>query len=379
MPKRNEGRRANNQGTVFQDKNGVWWAQLPADERGRRPRRRAKTEDEAYKKLHKMQQDRERGLDLTTKTPTIEAYAATWLETVVKRHRKPSTADSYKYVINHYILPHLGSFRINQLSIKRVRQFVNDMMDEGYSADTVRSVYMRLRGLLQAAVDEGLTAYNLNAKIDLPKPKMDVARILTLSEAQTLLDILEGHRLAALYHIFLGLGLRRGEGLGLQWSDLDWDKETITVRQQVQIIDGKIAKSTPKNDKIRTLPLPTALVERLRGHWQNQIEERKLLKVQWKEHGLIFASETGTPINPSNLHRHFKATLQAARLSDMRLHDLRHTCATMLGDLEVEERIIAALLGHTAKNLTRRYARATLNAMRTAVERLYVDLLKRAA
>ena len=373
-------KRLNNEGAIYESPkgSGIWWAQLPADDQGKRPRRQAKSKEEAGKKLEKMQRDRERGLNLAKKRPTVDEYAATWLDTVVSRHRKPSTVASYTYIVRHYILPRLGHIRIDQINVRRVRQFVNHMMDEDFSPDTVRNAYMRLRGMLQSAVDEGVTSYNLSAKIELPKARIDVARILSIPQAQTLLATVEEHRLSVLYYIYLILGLRRGEGLGLRWSDVNREVETIDIRQQIQIIENEIALNTPKNDKTRTLPLSPELVAMLQEHEKNQREERELAGAQWQEHGLIFPSEVGTPMNPNNLLRHFKLTLQAANLEHMRLHDLRHTSATLLADLGTEERIIAAILGHGPKNITRRYSHTTIETMRKPINQLSASLTKSA-
>jgi integrase len=169
--------------------------------------------------------------------------------------------------------------------------------------------------------------------------------------------------------------LRRGEGLGLSWADLDWEKGTVQVRRQVQQINGKVIVS----DYIKTdagrriLPVPQPLLERLRAHWQNQQEERALMGAGWNERDLIFPTETGSPVGPSNLLRHFRLLLTCAGLPSVRLHDLRHTCATLLGE-RIGDRVIAAILGHTPGTVTARYAKVTLTQMREALEGLYGEL-----
>ena len=169
------------------------------------------------------------------------------------------------------------------------------------------------------------------------------------------------YRLATLYHLFAGLGLRRGEGLGLLWRDLDWDAATIQVTQQVLLLKGKTVISTPKNaTSVRTLPLSLYLVERLREHWRNQQEERRLLGPRWKEHGLIFASVVGTRVTPRSLGRQFAAAVERGGLSDVHLHTLRHTCATLLGELGTQERVIEAILGHALATVTTHYAKTTM-------------------
>ena len=393
-------RRGNTEGSVFQDKKGVWWAQLPADEQGRRPRRRAKTQREAQQKLRQMEREREQGINLTAKQPTVEEFAATWLEDVVKRTCKVSTHTNYTNVMTYYVLPHVGQIRLDKLTTQRVQRLVNDLADAGYSPDTVHNAYLRLRGMLTVAVEYRLVAYNVAIGIRLPKPSKGGQRALTVKEVQTFLRTVAGHRLELYYHVLLKLGVRRGEGLGLRWRDLDWKARTIKITQQVQAPDGKVLVTTPKTEgSERTLPLPPLLLERLREHREVQAEERAFLEDEWQEHGLIFPSEVGTPLGPRNVLRHFALARVQAKLvpgkgddaeantadtpkgdeheeegeegkERLRLHDLRHTCATLLGELGVEERVIGAILGHVPATITAQYAHVSLTAMREALELL---------
>jgi integrase len=173
----------------------------------------------------------------------------------------------------------------------------------------------------------------------------------------------EGHRLEALYHLALSLGLRRGELLALRWSDIDWDAGTLRVAQ---------SKSDAGR---RTVPLGAALVERLREHWRWQQEERRIQGMRWREHGLVFPSNVGTPIVPRNLLRHFKDALSAAGLPDVRLHDLRHTCATLLAAQGTPPALAMRILGHSQIAVTMEvYTHAQLDDMRAALDRLATKL-----
>lgn len=373
-------RRGNDEGSVYQDKDGVWWAQLPPDHQGRRPKRRAKTRKEAFEKLRQMQKERSQGVDLTTKQPTVEVFAATWLEQVVKRSGKATTYSSYAFVLRQYVLPSIGTTRLDRLTTPQVQQMVNDLIDENYAARTIRNGYLRLRAMLDVAVLYKLIPYNVAIGVKLPKIDKDTQRAMALTEVHTLLTEFVGHRNEALYYCYFGLGLRRGEGLGLLWRDLDWENGTIKITQQIQTVENKTVANTPKNDKTRTLPVPEYLLTMLREHWRNQQEERRLLGVNWKEHGLIFASEVGTPIGPRNLNRQFGDARERSGLpEDIHVHTARHTCATMLGELDTEERVIGAILGHTPGNVTAYYAKVTMPMMRSALEALAQQINRKAA
>jgi integrase len=298
-----------------------------------------------------------------------------------------------------YINPKIGKLRLDKLTPPRVQGWVNMLVDSGQAAGTVRNAYLRLRGMLDVAVRYRLINANPAKEIDLPPLTNDRARTLSLSEARTLLRAADGEldiratyttkdgrtkslprsssRHTLIYHLLLALGIRRGEVLGLGWDELDWEEGTVQVHRQIQQINGKVIVSdyTKTDASRRVLPVPQALLARLRAHWQNQQEERALMGEGWNELGLLFPSETGMPLSPSNLLRHFRLLLTIAGLARVRLHDLRHTCATLLGE-RVSERVIAAILGHTPGTVTARYAKVTLSQMREALEALYQELTK---
>jgi integrase len=161
----------------------------------------------------------------------------------------------------------------------------------------------------------------------------------------------------------------------VQWADVDWDAGTIQIRRQVQVIQGSITISdyTKTDAGQRMLPLAPGLLARLRTHWTQQQEERTLAGASWHDHDLIVPSELGTPLGPSNIHRQYRTVLPAAGLPHIRIHDLRHTCATLLGDL-TSDRIISAILGHTPGSITAKYAKVTIAQMREALDTLYQRL-----
>ena len=364
-------RRGNNEGTIFQDKDGVWWAQLPPDEQGRRPKRRARSQREAREKLRELERERAQGVNLSEKQPTVEQFATTWLEEVVRRSVKASTHDSYRFIITKYVIPRIGSLRIDKLTTPRVQKLINDLADEDYSPSTVRNVAIRLSALLDVAVSYRLVTHNVAKGVVLPKLGRAPMRGLSVAEARRLLAAIGTARNATAFLLLLGLGLRRGEVLGLRWEDLNWETKTITVTQQVQRVGAQVVISTPKTEGSgRTLPLTATMLALLEARQQAQQAERGKLGDAWQEHDLIFASEAGTPTSPRNFFRTFMAARTKAKLPGVRLHDLRHTFATLLGDLGVAEGVIGALLGHVPANVTQHYARATLPAMREAVEQL---------
>jgi integrase len=395
MPKR----RAQGEGSLFYNKARKRWVYLlPADETGKRQQVSGKTQAEVMAKAEELKEKRDEDLDLDTKQPTVKQFSETWLRDVVKRTRRPSTHASYEQMFRLYINPKIGKIQLDKLTAARVQGWINMLVDAGNSPATVRNAYQRLRSMLDVGVRYRLISANPAKDVDLPPLTNDRARVLSLKDARTLLVAADGKRdvrtsyttsdgrikslpklstrYALLYHLLLALGLRRGEGLGLSWEDIDWEAGTVQIRRQVQQINAKVVVSdyTKTDAGRRVLPVPQPLLARLRTHWQNQQEERALMGATWNERDLVFPTETGLPPSPSNILRHFRLLLVCAGLEHVRLHDLRHTCATLLGE-RISDRVIAAVLGHTPGTVTARYAKVKLPQMREALEALYRELI----
>lgn len=160
-------------------------------------------------------------------------------------------------------------------------------------------------------------------------------------------------RLAALYTVALAVGLRQGEALALRWEDVDLDMGTLLIRRTVQRIDGKLVYGEPKSrTSRRTIALPHAAITALQRHRRRQIEEHLRAGSLWQDHGLVFTTHFGTPLDARNVIRWFKALLKKADLPDFRFHDLRHTCATLLLVQGEQPRTIMDILGHSQISLT---------------------------
>ncbi|BFU46704.1 site-specific integrase [Krasilnikovia sp. MM14-A1004] len=193
---------------------------------------------------------------------------------------------------------------------------------------------------------------------------------MTIGEAKHLIEVIQGDRLEALWVCALTVGLRRGELLGLRWSDLDLPAGTLTVRQTLLRVDGQLRFSEPKTVRSRrTVPVPERTVELLRAQRRRQAAERLLAGERWRDFGLVFASTIGTPMEPRNLDRAWHAVRAQADLPWLRLHDLRHACATFLLASGASPRRVMKTLGHSQISLTMN----TYGHVLAEVERAAVD------
>jgi integrase len=176
---------------------------------------------------------------------------------------------------------------------------------------------------------------------------------LDVDQARTLLTVLDGHRLHALFATTLLLGLRRGEVLALSWSDIDTDHNTIRIRQSLQRLDGSLRLvETKTRASTATLAAPPSLMAILARHRAQQQAERLALGAAWPGLDLVFTSTTGTALEPRNVTREWDRLRDRADLPDLRLHDLRHSCATILTALGVHPRVVMEMLRHSQISMT---------------------------
>jgi integrase len=234
---------------------------------------------------------------------------------------------------------------------------VVQLQEKGYAQRSVQYAVGVLSRALNKAVLYGHLSRNPAQHV---KPRLERRTIdpLTPEQAQRFLDAVEGHRLAPLYQVALGLGLRQGEIIALRWSDVDLQNRRLHIRES-------------KTDAgVRTLVLPLSLVDTLGEHWRFQQQERLVQDVNWKEHGLVFPSEVGTPLSARNLVRHFKGILKKAGLPEkVRFHDLRHSCASFLIAKGVNPRVVMEILGHSQISVTMNtYAHVFSDVQEEAVE-----------
>ena len=169
-----------------------------------------------------------------------------------------------------------------------------------------------------------------------------------------MLEAARGHRLEALYMLALSTGMRQGELLALKWDDVDLEGGVLRARRTLTKTGKVYAIGEPKTkNSRRVIRLSGAAVEALRGHLSRQLGEMERMGSLYRPGGLVFATEVGTIINPSNVrNRSLRLLLKAAGLRPVRFHDLRHTCATLLLSKNVNPKIVSEMLGHASVSIT---------------------------
>jgi integrase len=198
-----------------------------------------------------------------------------------------------------------------------------------------------------------LVTRNVAAQVKAPPMVRQRRPDLTVEQARHLLEVIKGERLEAFYVLALTTGLRRGELLGLRWADVDLNSRQLHVRRALQRVGGKLRFVEPKTStSVRVVVVPKLAVRHLAQHRARQDTERLARGAAWRDHDLVFASSVGTPIKPRNVNRRWDELRERAGLDWLRLHDLRHGCATFMMAAGVPARTIMEVLGHSEIGVT---------------------------
>jgi integrase len=230
------------------------------------------------------------------------------------------------------------------------------------SSATVKYCLVVLRMALDHACKLDLVPRNVALLVDFPK--VEEAEIEPFSPEQSMrfIEATKGHRLGALFSVALAIGLRKGEALALKWPTIDFERGTLAVRLALQRLKmpgeekGHLLLKEPKRSSKRTINLPRVCVTALLEHRTIQDRERLLAGSRWQEADYVFTTGIGTPMEPRNLERAYREILAIAGLHHIRIHDLRHSCATLLLTQGVHARVVMELLGHSQIAVTMRYS-----------------------
>jgi integrase len=357
-------RRGHGEGAIYQRKSdGRWCASVDLGfVQGKRRRKLlyGATRKEVGEKLKTILLEQQAGLNIAPHEQTVASFLAHWLEQSVRPHLRPMTYRSYEQVVRLYLVPHIGRHQLSKLAPEHVQRMVNTLRTsggkkgQGLAARSVNYIRNVLRKALNQALKWGYVLRNVAQLVEVPRLERHTITPLSQEQARRLLEAVKGHRLEVLYRVALSFGLRRGEVLGLRWEDIDFAAQTLRVALAVQRQYGRLVLVPTKTTaSARVLPLPPVLLALLRQHQANQQQERAVYGADWEEHGLVFPSTRGTPLEPRNLIRHFKAVLERVGLpSHIRFHDLRHSCATLLIAQGVHPRVVMEMLGHSQISVT---------------------------
>ena len=290
---------------------------------------------------------------------TVGEYLDGWL-TAVRPSLRDSTATSYDHTLRKWVIPHIGGLRLGALTPARLSTLYGELLKSGrlkgsggLSARSVAYTHRVLTHALKDAVSWGLLARNPATHVDPPRVARPEMRVWSQEEVQRYLQAVVDDRLYALWTVLLATGLRRGEALGLRWEDVDLERRRLSIQRAVTVVDYEIQISEPKTARgRRSVSIDPTTAAVLAAHRKRQLEERMAWGSAWQDSGYVFTTEDGRVLHPQRVTLIFKRLAQNGGLPPIRLHDLRHTAATLALTAGIHPKVVSERLGHATIGIT---------------------------
>ena len=343
--------RGHGEGSIYQRKDGRWAASITV-EGDKRKTFYGKTRKDVQEKLRVALNEQKQGILATGPRQTVGQFLTYWLENVQKPAVRIRTYMRYESQLRRHTLSVIGNIQLSKLSSQRIQTFYTHLLEKGLSSRTVRLIHTMLHKAFDYAVSLGYLPRNVCNVVSLPRVEKIETHALTLDQVRQLLEAAKGHRVEALFVLALVTGMRRGEILGLKWSDINFTEGVIHVQRSLVDVKGGVVESKPKTARgYRAIVLPSFVIDVLKKHQEQQAVQCKK-STQWQDHDYVFCTSHGTPFAAANLRTMFKALLKKAELPDIRFHDLRHSVATLLLSIGTHPKIVQELLGHGQISIT---------------------------
>lgn len=344
-------------------------------------------------KAFKFQYESKNGSYRQRTNQTVAEWLAQWWKDYIKDLKAALTASSYEGLIKNHINPYIGGIRLQELALSDIQRLIRELQKyrdskgKKLAAKTIRNAISTLSSALTAAVDEELIERNPCEKAKLPNIEKHEIIPLNSEELSAFLEALEDDpefKNAYLFCIYTGV--REGECLGLSWSNVNFEKKTVTIAQQLQKIRSEnggtyVIKKCTKTKKPRTICVSNSVIACLKNEKMRQEENAKLAGKLWNnEWDLVFTNDLGRHLIIVTFYKHFKRIVAKIGRPDARPHDLRHTFASLaIANNRGDIKSVQTILGHSnAMTTLNTYTHPDEDAQRESMGRVdaYIDTLK---
>ena len=302
----------------------------------------------------------------------LSEFLIYWLDQTHKHQIAHSTWRRYRALAVHHINPVIGSIPLKKITPLQISKVIAAMRDAKQSPRSQQQARALLSVALRQAEDNGYISSNPVSKVRIPLNRSKEIEPLTVEEVRRLLSTFEGTYLAARLHIALLAGLRQGEALGLCWKDIDFESGTLRVRQQLQKVEGALILTALKTHRSkRTIALTQESLRALVVHQRLVTQMRVKSADAWQENDLVFPSSDGSPRAAIVDYNEWKRALRLCGVAKRRLHDARHTAATLMYSQGVGIEVISRALGHSSSAITSKlYVHSSLQPQKAAADLL---------
>lgn len=333
----------------------------------------------AKEKLEKLPKAISNNSALPQSKIALAEYIISWLDDAHKHQIAHSTWKRYRALAVHHIIPVIGQIPLRKIVPSNIQSVLTVMREAGQSPRSQQQARALLSVALGEAEANNYLPSNPVKKVRIPVNKSREIEPLAIEEVKRLLETYKGTYLSARLHVALLCGLRQGEALGLRWQDIDFDSGILEIRNQIQRIEGRLQLTGLKTERSRrSLVLTSGTLESLKLHKKLVEEMRSGYGNLWQENELVFPSIDGTPKQSTLDFNDWKRALRLCGIKPRRLHDARHTAATMMYGQGIGIEVISRALGHSSSAITSKlYVHSTIQPLRLAaeqMEKLMIDM-----
>lgn len=395
--------RSNGEGSIYPYKNGYAayaWVTTPEGLR-RRKYVYGATWDEVHEKWVKLKNQASEGA-MATKTPLFGAYLDYYIREIVRPNLAPKTVEDYERFARLYFAPGLGRKKL-KMTTKELQKWFNEVArtcqccnqgkdaarpkkkqrccaknlccEDFLSANMLHELKRRLRIIFNCAIDDELITRNPVTAVKIPTVRRKKRRRWTSEHARQFLASAkeDNDPLYAAYVLVVVEGLRKGEVLGLPIDAPDFIHQLLDIGWQLQRVGGKLLHRETKTAESDNpgLPFPSIVGAALRHRMEQRDRDKQAAADAWEEHGLMFTTKLGSPIEPRNFNRAWDARIAKAGVPKISVHDGRRTCGSLLADLDVHPRVAMAILRHAQFGVTMEiYSEVSDEATRAGLKKL---------
>ena len=335
------------------------------------------TKRKAQEELTRLLAQRNEGSYVDPTKMTVGQYLRHWLAADIDRRVAARTAARHRGIVENNIIPRLGGVPMRKLTAVHIEAFEVELQREGWvkpqrsqpksangaesvrpekqglSAQTVQHIHRTLSQALGHAVRLGVLFKNPAQQVKPPTPNRREIKILGKDEIGALLRAAKGKWLHLPVLVAVTTGARRGELLGLRWSDLDLNGGILTINQSIERLKGEITFKAPKTKTSRrSIKLPTLTIQALQEHRAAQAEERLKLGLGRDSRGLVFTRADGEPLDPDSVSKGFRRLVTTAEVTPITFHGLRHSHISHLLMDGVHVKVVSERAGHANINIT---------------------------
>lgn len=335
------------------------------------------TKKEAEKIKRKMIEELENHTYIADNNISVAEWANQWKELYLI-DLSPTTLQGYEYQIEHYIvnMP-IGSIRLQELTTSDVQVWINTLSAESpisgnpLSAKTVKNVYHNLSAAIDKAVQLEMVKKNVCKAVTLLRVKKYQADVYDEDEIQQLISAAKDTDMELPVLLAVSLGLRRGELLGLKWKHIDFDNAIISIEDNLvevrkDISDNRTVTKSPKSlSGQRKIPISKSIIELLKKAKHDYMVNKLQMGKDFFDGDYVICQPNGKPYKPASMSRKFNKFLEKNNLKHIRLHDLRHTNATLMLTQGISPKVAQARLGHSDFSTTMNIYSHVLKSMET--------------